>query len=171
MSQDINEKRKSFEKEAVVHSDGLYRTALRMTRNEDDGSYTMAVTGRDGETRTQIVEISRTKDDSGHSITLTTASGKTLTRSVELTQTDDGVIRNHEITRLDGRTIALMATINSETGIATREMTFTDSGGEAHSRTSTITRNEDGSFSVTFDDGLQDSEAFDDSEDAIDDGA
>ena len=38
MTQDINEKRKSFEKEAVVHSDGLYRTALRMTRNEDDAA-------------------------------------------------------------------------------------------------------------------------------------
>ena len=38
MTQDINEKRKSFENEAVVHSDGLYRTALRMTRNEDDAA-------------------------------------------------------------------------------------------------------------------------------------
>ncbi len=31
-----NEKRKSFEREAMPHMDALYRTALRMTKNESD---------------------------------------------------------------------------------------------------------------------------------------
>ena len=31
-------KRQRFEKEAMIHADGLYRTALRMTRNQDDAA-------------------------------------------------------------------------------------------------------------------------------------
>ncbi len=38
MTSEQNEKRQSFEKEAVIHMDSLHRTALRMTRNEDDAS-------------------------------------------------------------------------------------------------------------------------------------
>jgi RNA polymerase sigma-70 factor, ECF subfamily len=38
MNSQNNDKRKSFEKEAVIHIDSLHRTALRMTRNEDDAS-------------------------------------------------------------------------------------------------------------------------------------
>jgi RNA polymerase sigma-70 factor, ECF subfamily len=34
--QDVNDKRKSFEREALPHMDALYRTALRMTKNEND---------------------------------------------------------------------------------------------------------------------------------------
>ena len=30
------EKRKGFEREALPHMDALYRTALRMTKNEND---------------------------------------------------------------------------------------------------------------------------------------
>ncbi len=33
-----DDKRKRFEKEAIIHTDSLYRTALRMTRNEDDAA-------------------------------------------------------------------------------------------------------------------------------------
>jgi RNA polymerase sigma-70 factor (ECF subfamily) len=38
MNQQIHEKRKRFESEAFIHSDSLYRTALRMTRNADDAA-------------------------------------------------------------------------------------------------------------------------------------
>lgn len=38
MSDSIQEKRRKFEEEAMVHADGLYRTALRMTRNPDDAA-------------------------------------------------------------------------------------------------------------------------------------
>lgn len=38
MSLDIQEKRRRFEGEALTHSDSLYRTALRMTRNADDAA-------------------------------------------------------------------------------------------------------------------------------------
>ena len=38
MNQQIQDKRQSFEKEAFIHSDSLYRTALRMTRNADDAA-------------------------------------------------------------------------------------------------------------------------------------
>lgn len=38
MTQQIKDKRSSFQEEAFVHSDSLYRTALRMTRNADDAA-------------------------------------------------------------------------------------------------------------------------------------
>ncbi len=38
MTSENNDKRIRFEKEAIIHIDSLHRTALRMTRNEDDAS-------------------------------------------------------------------------------------------------------------------------------------